>query len=229
MTASRSQVVTAVAPAADTAAAADLGHKLNARYVVFGQVHVNDNGLRVTGQIVSTGTDSVVGALKATGTLNDLFTLEDVLGNETRGAIGRLEGPQMASVTPSQQPSQPAASVQMVPYPQDTSGQYPSVYDTSPVYPVAPYDSSYYPYNYYPDTYYPYYPLYFSSGFGFERGFRGHEAHERGEMRGGLRGGFGGGFHGGVGGHIGVGGHVGGGVHTGIGGHVGGAHAGGHR
>jgi len=191
LTASRSQVVTSVAPAADIAGAADLGHKLGARYVVFGQVHVNENALRVTGQIVSTGTDSVVGTLKATGTMNDLFTLEDVLGNETRGAVGRLEGTQTASAVP---PQQPPAIQQVVPYPQDTGAPYPGVYDTSP---VAPYDSGY-PYDYYPDTYYPYYP-YFYGGVGFGRGFHGRGIGGRG---------IGGGVHGG-GGRVG-GGHAGG-------------------
>jgi TolB-like protein len=211
LTASRSQVVTSVAPAADTAGAADLGHKLGTRYVVFGQVHINENALRVTGQIVSTATDSVVGTLKATGTLNDLFTLEDVLGNETRGAVGRLEGPQFASAVPPQQP--PPTIQQVVPYPQDTGVPYPGVYDTSPVYPV-PYDSGY-PYDYYPDTNYPYFP-YFYGGIGFGRGIGGHGIGDRGI--GGR----------GIGGR-GIGGRgIGGGAHGG-GGRVGGGHGGGHR
>jgi TolB-like protein len=200
MTASRSQIVTSTTPAADTAAAAELGHKLGARYIVFGQVHVNETALRVTGQIVSTENDSVVGTLKATGSMNDLFTLEDVLGNETRGAIGRIESPQTASAVPPQQgPAiQQTVPVQVVPYTHDSGAPYASPYDTSPVYPASPYDSDY---GYYPGSYYPY-ASYFYGGIGFGGGFRGRAF-------GGGRGGGGGGLRGG--------------------GHAGGGHGGGHR
>ncbi len=210
MTASRSQVLSSVAPAADSAAAAELGHKLGARYVVFGQVHVNENSMRVTGQIVSTDTDSVVGTLKATGAMNDLFTLEDVLSNEARGAVARLEGP--ASAIASQQPPaiQATGPVQVVPYPQDSAVPYAGAYDASPAYPIAPYDGGY-PYDYYPNAYYPYAPLYFYGGIGFGRGFRGHSFGGRGGLGGGLHGGGLGGHGGGLGGHGGIGGHAGGG------------------
>ena len=203
MTFSRSQVVPSHAPAADAAAAADLGHKLGARYVVFGQVHVNDGALRVTGQIVSTENDSVVGTLKATGSMNSLFTLEDVLSNEARGAMGRLEAPQTASAVPPQQPPaiQATGPVQVVPYPQDTGVPYQGTYDATPTYPVAPYDSGY-PGDY--GDYYPNYP-YFYGGIGFGgRGFGGRGFGGRGIGGRGI------GIHGGGGGHVG-GGHGGGG------------------
>ena len=46
LTSAGPQATSASETPADEAAAADLGHKLGARYVVFGQVHVNNAGVR---------------------------------------------------------------------------------------------------------------------------------------------------------------------------------------
>ena len=201
---------------------------------MFGQVHVNDSLVRVTGEILSTETDTVVGTLKATGPMNDLFSLEDALGDQARRAMGRLESPQ--TVANAQQPGQvqqppmiqATGPIQIVPYPQDNATPY-ATYDTAPVYPVAPYS----PYDsFYPDAYYPYYPGFIYGGIGigrnycapsFGRGDRGFRGGISGGFRGGLGGGIGsigGGFRGGLGG--GVRGGIGGGIRGGAAGHAGG-------
>jgi TolB-like protein len=187
MTASRSQVVSSTAPAEDSAAAGEIGHKLGARFVVFGQVHVADNAMRVTGQILSTDNDTVVGTLKATSPINDLFTLEDILGDQARRGVGRLEGPQTASTLPQQPPLTIQATGPVQVPPLDSGVPYPGVYNTSPVYPVAPYS----PYDsYYPYGDYPYYPGFIYGGIGFGGGFRGHAFGGRGPRGGtGARGG----------------------------------------
>jgi TolB-like protein len=92
------RVSSATAPAADPNAAIDAGKTAGARYVVYGQVHVNDRAegagaasVRVTGQVLDTATGRPVGVLKSTGSIDDLFPVEDDLAEQARAQLGRIE------------------------------------------------------------------------------------------------------------------------------------------
>ena len=144
ISAAGSQVTTTTESPADGAAALDLGKKLDAGYVVFGQVHVNNNGVRVTGEIVATDTERPVAALKATGSMNDLFPIEDLLGNQARRALGKLQfadgragnGPGAGNATPAEPPAiEPSGPVQVVPVP--VAPQEPYSYAPYPVVGAA--------------------------------------------------------------------------------------------
>src|SRR5689334_9869452 len=83
--------------ATDPNAAVDVGKNAGAKYVVFGQIHVNDRGegagaaVRVTGQVLDTATGRPVGVLKSTGSMDDLFPVEDDLAEQARSQLGRIE------------------------------------------------------------------------------------------------------------------------------------------
>jgi TolB-like protein len=92
------RVSSSTTPAADPNAAIDAGKTAGARYVVYGQVHVNDRGegagaaaVRITAQVLDTNTGRPVGVLKSTGSIDDLFPVEDDLAQQAREQLGRIE------------------------------------------------------------------------------------------------------------------------------------------
>src|SRR4051794_4033254 len=91
------QVSTSSNAAADPNAAVDAGKSAGARYVVFGQVHVNDRGegmgsaVRITAQVLDTASSRPVGVLKSTGSIDDLFPVEDELAEQARHQLTRLQ------------------------------------------------------------------------------------------------------------------------------------------
>src|SRR4051812_44548750 len=91
------QVSTSSNAAADPNAAVDAGKSAGARYVVFGQVHVNDRGegmgsaVRITAQLLDTTSGRAVGVLKSTGSIDDLFPVEDELAEQARHQLTRLQ------------------------------------------------------------------------------------------------------------------------------------------
>lgn len=60
-----------------------------AAYVVVGSYQVVEEGLRITGQVRHGETGKVVGGLKATGTMRDLFALEDEIAEQTKRILSR--------------------------------------------------------------------------------------------------------------------------------------------
>jgi TolB-like protein len=78
-------------------AAIDVGKNAGARYVVYGQVHVNDRGdgagsaVRITAQVLDTSSGRPVGVLKSTGSIDDLFPVEDELAEQARRQLTRLQ------------------------------------------------------------------------------------------------------------------------------------------
>jgi TolB-like protein len=80
-----------VKPVAGTAAAGDQEAALKAgagaKYVVFGSYQVVESDLRITGQVLDVEKKEAVAGLKATGTLRDLFGLEDVIAAQVKKAL----------------------------------------------------------------------------------------------------------------------------------------------
>jgi len=71
--------------AADARAA---GKEAGADYVVSGVYQINQNELRVTGQVTNVRTNALAGPIKVTGQLRDLFTIEDEVAGQVKRALG---------------------------------------------------------------------------------------------------------------------------------------------
>jgi len=169
-----------------TAAAKGTGASL----VVFGAFQYSDSQLRVTGEVVDVNYGKVLGVLKATGGVTDLFKIEDSIGAQLQALLPQppnnlpvvVNGPPDQSAIPGYAGNVPAT----VAPPATTY-----VYQSPPVYTTPDYVYSYPSYGY--PYYYSSYPVIISGGFGFGRPF----FFPRGFV-GGFHGGFhGGGFHGG--------------------------------
>lgn len=74
--------------------AIEAGKKAGAKYVVFGNYQTVEPTLKVTGQIIDVETGKVVSGLKSTGSVRDLFDMQDRLAAQVRFAIAteRLTG-----------------------------------------------------------------------------------------------------------------------------------------
>jgi len=77
--------------------AMEAGKKAGAKYVVFGNYQTIEPSLKVTGQVVDVETNKVIGGLKSTGSVRDLFDMQDRLAAQVRFAIAteRLAGKQV--------------------------------------------------------------------------------------------------------------------------------------
>ena len=197
--------------ATDNDSAVAAGRKADAAYVVTGTFTTVGQDLRLTGQVLDVATGRALGGLKATGTINDIFPLEDALARQIKVRLGLARSPSRPGA--SEQPIDAGAMAPLRAEQAPPADQYYQTYATPP--------STDYTYNYYyttPDYGYYDYPYYWGyPGYGYlyvspSFGFRGH-FHEGFRSRG-----FSGGFHshgfsGGIGGHVGGragGGHVGG-------------------
>jgi len=89
--------VAGTAPPTDQEAAVRVAQATGARFVVFGSYQAVESELRITGQVVDVETKQAVAGLKATGTLRDLFGLEDTIASQVKRAL------------PQAQPQAPAA------------------------------------------------------------------------------------------------------------------------
>ena len=144
------RVISSDAEAKDAAAATDIGKKEGARYVIFGSFATVDQTLRVTGEMVDVSSGKTVTGLKATGSVRDVFRLEDQLAGEVRQPLG---------LAPAAQPMPqviygPVTTPQSAPtdeYYQAYGQQQPSYYYSQPAnyyynYYGSPYDYGYGPY-----------------------------------------------------------------------------------
>jgi TolB-like protein len=178
-----------------TAAAKGTGATL----VVFGAYQYSDSQLRVTGEIVDVNYGRVLGTLKATGAVTDLFKIEDTLSAQLQALLPQppnslpvvVNGPPDQSAVPAYAGDQPATVA--APATTYVYQSPPPDYSTNYVY-TSPYYGYGYPY------YYGGYPVIIGGGWGWGRpyyyrpGFR-----PIGPRPGwGFRGG--GGFRGGIGG-----------------------------
>jgi len=180
-----------------TAAAKGTGAAL----VVFGAYQYSDSQLRVTGEIVDVNYGRVLGTLKATGPLTDLFKIEDSLASQMETALPQppASAPVVANATdqsaaPVYTGNQAAAAA-----PPMTTYVYGSPYGSAPVDNSPNYVYTYPDYGYGYPYYYGGFPVIVGGGWGW-----GGHSYSHGYV--GFHGGFsGGGFHGG--GFHGGGGH----------------------
>jgi TolB-like protein len=173
MTSGPMPVSTAPSPAADPA---DAGRRAGARYVIDSLIHLNpaegETAIRVTGQVISTETGQPIAAVKATGTLDNLFALEDDLGAQFRRRLNQVIGkptPPAAEAPPEIPFSGPVTSSPQQRYPWYDYGAPHNVppdameryYYQVPFPNGFPYYDSgaaYPPYSYYPGNYgYPFF------------------------------------------------------------------------
>lgn len=74
-------------PVADADAARRTGQQQGASMVMFGQVQAAGSELRLTGQVIDVSTAQPLANLKATGSADSLFHLEDALAGQTLAAL----------------------------------------------------------------------------------------------------------------------------------------------
>jgi TolB-like protein len=193
---------------------------------VTGTYQIVGDQIRVNGYLTDVTNNKTLGGFSATGNQQDLFKVEDALGEQLRALLPRpvttaqieqtiVQNPPLVE---AQQPTYSPAYVQAPDY-----SPAPTVNNDYATTPVTPY--------YYPDYsgFYSYsYPFGFYGGFGYVYSGRGYGYHDHGFGGRGYSGHFGGtpGFRGGGG--SGGGSHGGGGFGSGFhGGGVGGGFHGG--
>jgi TolB-like protein len=163
----------------------------DATLVVFGAYQYTDSQLRVTGEVVDVNNSRVVGTLKATGALIDLFKIEDSLTDQLQSILP--QPPSNLPVVVNGPPDQSAVPMYVANAPTTDA-------TTTPTY-VYPAPSTTYVYSY-PAYSYPYYygggyPIYINAGWGWGRPWYGYPRGFVGvrPIAPGFHGGFGGGAH----------------------------------
>jgi TolB-like protein len=145
-------------------AAADAG----ADYVVFGSYQAVEGDLRVTGQVVDLSTKQIVSGLKSTGTLRDLFGIEDVIANQVKRSLPQpvaVAQPEMLKQPPAAPPAAVEVERPAVQVNQRAAELEAQIDRAMDRLRYAPYYGDDYGYNfsgiytsYYPVYYYPVYP-----------------------------------------------------------------------
>lgn len=105
-------------PVSTSEAAAQAGRDAGAAYVVYGSYQTIENDVRVTGQIVDASTGKIVGGIKATGNVRDLFGIEDIIANQLKRELAGAILPESldpgvassAAGAPATQPTTPAVA-----------------------------------------------------------------------------------------------------------------------
>src|SRR5688572_4472570 len=111
------------APATDQETAVRVAQATGAKFVVFGSYQAVDSDLRITGQVVDVETKQALAGLKATGTLRDLFGLEDTIASQVKRALSQQGEP------PAQAPAAAKAAEML---------DHPKVPGAAPGVPVPP-------------------------------------------------------------------------------------------
>lgn len=176
------EVVMSKGPGAtDPAKALAAGRQAGAEFVVYGSFQLNGSDLRITGQILDVISGAPTAGLKATGSMRDLFALEDTIAQQARRAlptVPRAGTPAQAEILPQplaidavgplriqRETTYPRSDlnravatgqINVPPAPNDTTyGQRSYWYTYGQPYYAAPW--------YYGPAYYPYYrPAYWS-------------------------------------------------------------------
>ena len=202
--------------ATDTESALAAGRKADASYVVTGSFTTIGQDLRLTGQVLDVRNSRTLGGLKVTGSVNEIFQLEDGLARQIKArlALGRSQGGSTAVAQDTEPATMAPLRVEQAPPPdlyyQSYSTPAPSNYSYNYYYSSDPYGYGYdYPYYWgYPGYGYLFIGGSFRSGHfhhGFHDGF--HSGfHDHGFSGGFHSHGFGGGFRSGGfsgGGHFG--------------------------
>jgi TolB-like protein len=151
-------------------------------YVIRGSYQQSEQLIRFSGQLAEARSGRVVGGLSVTGSLKDMFALEDTLSNQAIGQLRQLTAsaaPVAAAATPTVADLvQPAVA-----YDEPTVGSFTDEYrapsNTYSDQYSASRDRQMYQYNYSNYFYYPYYgygyyaPYYPRFGFGFNGHYSG--------------------------------------------------------
>ncbi|CAN5370889.1 hypothetical protein BH10PLA1_BH10PLA1_20660 [soil metagenome] len=74
--------------AVTTADAIDAGRSAGAQFVVYGSYQLIEPSLKLTGQVIEVSTGRVLGGLKSTGSVRELFDMQDTLAFQARWALG---------------------------------------------------------------------------------------------------------------------------------------------
>jgi TolB-like protein len=128
-----------VSAAADQGDALGKAREMGASFVVFGQTQIAGKEVRISGQVLGVSEGRPLGAIKATGPIDELFHLEDALAGQVLTMLPRnlLNGQALQAVTamPAQEPPQQAASVPPNPSAPWPSGPYaPSGLHTTDIF-----------------------------------------------------------------------------------------------
>lgn len=141
------------------------------RFMILGNYQLIDSDLRITGVIWDLQSGQVIGGLKATGALRDLFTLEDSLSNAARSQILNVLNPkptapvQQTVATAAPAPQQINVTIQNSGPVRTYEGSDLSRAVENPNYAGVNYDNNYNRYYYYSQpAWYGYYPFY---GYGY--------------------------------------------------------------
>jgi TolB-like protein len=102
LAAASGRVTSADNAAGDAAAAVDAARRAGSAYVLFGNFATAGSDLRITGQVFDANTGKAITAIKATGPLSDVFTLEDELTEQIRRRLV------LTSSRPTTEPAQAA-------------------------------------------------------------------------------------------------------------------------
>ncbi len=89
--------------------AVEAAREAGARYVVLGSFQLVDPQLRITGQVIDATSGEVLGGLKSTGTVRDLFAMQDTIGTQAKRILNQATRP--AETPASTEPAAPQPSV----------------------------------------------------------------------------------------------------------------------
>jgi TolB-like protein len=93
----------------DQAVAQRMGQESGAEYVVYGSYQTHENELRLTGSILDVNSGKIIGGLKATGAVRDLFGLQDQMADQMKRQLMNLYAP--PATQPAIATAQPPAVV----------------------------------------------------------------------------------------------------------------------
>jgi TolB-like protein len=102
-------------PAKDAAAAAKLARDVHAPLAILASYQVVDQNLRVTGQMIESINGEHIAAIKADGSLRDLFAIEDAIGNQVRRDLQVIMQPEGATRPAESRPGAPGDPFQVQP------------------------------------------------------------------------------------------------------------------
>jgi TolB-like protein len=161
------QVVTGDTSPKDQDAALKAAQDAKADYIVFGSYQAVEGDLRITGQVLDANKKEAVAGLKATGSVRDLFGMEDVIAHQVKRALPQpvadANKPEMlrqppAAPPPGIEPNGPVA-VDVNQRARELEDAIDQTIDRLRY--AAPYEYAYPTYSSFYSTPYYYYPVYY--------------------------------------------------------------------
>lgn len=109
-------------PANDAAAAAKLAREQHAPLAILGSYQLVGEELRVTGQMIESIDGERIAAIKATGSLRDLFSIEDTIAAQVRRDLLAILQPQAQPQNPGENPQAERDAFDRDPFDVEPSG-----------------------------------------------------------------------------------------------------------